>query len=266
MAENSGGAHCLKYGFTVNHVLAADVVLPDGELVTLSRDDRRSGPARGRSSARRERSESRSGSRCASFASRRPFAPCSRRSRHRRGGRRRLARDRRRDPAGGDRDDGRAHARGGRGRGRPGLPAGGRRRADRRARRPGGAGSRGLGRRRADLPRGRRVRAARRRGRAEERARIWRGRKSAFAAMGRISPSYYVQDGVVPRTRLPEVLRRITRSATEYGLRIANVFHAGDGNLHPLVLYDDAARGRGRAGRGSSRPRFSTCASTPGAR
>ena len=78
---------------------------------------------------------------------------------------------------------------------------------------------------------------------AEERALIWRGRKSSFAAMGRISPSYYVQDGVVPRTRLPEVLRRIYALGDEHGLRIANVFHAGDGNLHPLVLYDDAVQG-----------------------
>jgi glycolate oxidase len=71
-----------------------------------------------------------------------------------------------------------------------------------------------------------------------ERADLWRGRKSAFAAMGRLSPSYYVQDGVVPRTRLPEVLRRIGELEREYGLRIANVFHAGDGNLHPLILYN----------------------------
>ena len=61
--------------------------------------------------------------------------------------------------------------------------------------------------------------------------------------MGRISPSYYVQDGVVPRTKLPEVLRRIYALGDEYGLRIASVFHAGDGNLHPLVLDDDAAEG-----------------------
>jgi glycolate oxidase len=80
---------------------------------------------------------------------------------------------------------------------------------------------------------------------AEERALAWRGRKSSFAAMGRISPSYYVQDGVVPRTKLPEVLRRIYALGDEYGLRIASVFHAGDGNLHPLVLYDDAVEGEG---------------------
>ena len=77
----------------------------------------------------------------------------------------------------------------------------------------------------------------------EDRARLWLGRKGAFAAMGRVSPDYYVQDGVVPRTRLPEVLRRIDELSAEHGLRVGNVFHAGDGNLHPLVLYDGAAEG-----------------------
>ncbi|HTT88490.1 MAG TPA: FAD-linked oxidase C-terminal domain-containing protein [Acidimicrobiales bacterium] len=76
-----------------------------------------------------------------------------------------------------------------------------------------------------------------------ERARIWRGRKSAFAAMGRLSPAYIVQDGVVPRSDLPEVLRDIARLSAEAGIRVANVFHAGDGNLHPLVLYDDGVEG-----------------------
>jgi glycolate dehydrogenase FAD-linked subunit len=70
------------------------------------------------------------------------------------------------------------------------------------------------------------------------RALLWKGRKSAFAAMGRVATDYYVQDGVVPRTRLPEVLRRIAELSDEHGLRVGNVFHAGDGNLHPLVLYD----------------------------
>ena len=74
-----------------------------------------------------------------------------------------------------------------------------------------------------------------------ERALLWRGRKAAFAAMGRIASDYYVQDGVVPRTRLPEVLRRIAQLEHEFGLRVGNVFHAGDGNLHPLVLYDARA-------------------------
>jgi glycolate oxidase len=76
-----------------------------------------------------------------------------------------------------------------------------------------------------------------------ERERIWRARKAAFAAMGRISPDYYVQDGVIPRTRLPEVLRRIDALSDQFGLRVANVFHAGDGNLHPLVCYDASNEG-----------------------
>ncbi len=80
-----------------------------------------------------------------------------------------------------------------------------------------------------------------------DRASVWRGRKAAFAAMGRVSPDYYVQDGVVPRTKLPEVLRRIDELSREHGLRVGNVFHAGDGNLHPLVLYD--ARIEGQAAR-----------------
>jgi glycolate oxidase len=74
-----------------------------------------------------------------------------------------------------------------------------------------------------------------------DRALLWKGRKSAFAAMGRIATDYYVQDGVVPRTRLAEVLRRIEDLSEEHGLRVGNVFHAGDGNLHPLVLYDAEA-------------------------
>ena len=77
----------------------------------------------------------------------------------------------------------------------------------------------------------------------DERALLWLGRKGAFAAMGRVSPDYYVQDGVVPRTQLPALLRRIEALSTEHGLRVGNVFHAGDGNLHPLVLYDAATEG-----------------------
>ena len=76
-----------------------------------------------------------------------------------------------------------------------------------------------------------------------DRALLWKGRKSAFAAMGRIATDYYVQDGVVPRTRLPEVLRQIEELSEQHGLRVGNVFHAGDGNLHPLVLYDSGADG-----------------------
>jgi glycolate oxidase len=71
-----------------------------------------------------------------------------------------------------------------------------------------------------------------------ERLAIWKGRKSAFSAVGRLSPDFIVQDGVVPRRRLGEALRRIGELSREAGLRCANVFHAGDGNLHPLILYD----------------------------
>jgi glycolate oxidase len=71
-----------------------------------------------------------------------------------------------------------------------------------------------------------------------DRLRIWKGRKSAFSAVGRLSPDYIVQDGVVPRGRLGETLVEIQRLSREYDLRVANVFHAGDGNLHPLILYD----------------------------
>lgn len=79
---------------------------------------------------------------------------------------------------------------------------------------------------------------------AIERALVWKGRKAAFAAMGRISPNYIVQDGVIPRTALPKVMEEIQRLASEADLRVANVFHAGDGNLHPLVLYDRRVSGQ----------------------
>ncbi len=72
----------------------------------------------------------------------------------------------------------------------------------------------------------------------KERAALWAGRKGAFGAIGRITPDYYTVDGVVPRSRLPDVLDQIQQYSREFGLRIANVFHAGDGNLHPLVLFD----------------------------
>jgi glycolate oxidase len=67
---------------------------------------------------------------------------------------------------------------------------------------------------------------------------FWSGRKAAFPAAGRISPDYYCIDGTIPRKALPEVLRKIAAWSQEFGLRVANVFHAGDGNLHPLILYD----------------------------
>jgi glycolate oxidase len=78
----------------------------------------------------------------------------------------------------------------------------------------------------------------------EERLTLWKGRKAAFAAMGKISPDYYVQDGVIPRTKLQYVLREIEALSEKHGYRVANVFHAGDGNLHPLILFNNAIPGQ----------------------
>ena len=77
-----------------------------------------------------------------------------------------------------------------------------------------------------------------------ERLLLWKGRKAAFAAMGQISPAYYVQDAVIPRTQLMKILSEIAALSQKHGLRVANVFHAGDGNLHPLILYDDRIEGQ----------------------
>jgi glycolate oxidase len=77
----------------------------------------------------------------------------------------------------------------------------------------------------------------------ETRMKLWKGRKAAFAAAGHMSPDYFVQDGVIPRTQLAGVLKEIEALSEKYGYRIANVFHAGDGNLHPLILYDNAVPG-----------------------
>ncbi len=77
----------------------------------------------------------------------------------------------------------------------------------------------------------------------DERLTLWKGRKAAFAAMGRIAPNYYVQDGVIPRTKLEYVLQEIEQLGRKFGYQVANVFHAGDGNLHPLILYDNAVSG-----------------------
>ena len=242
VAENSGGAHCLKYGFTVNHVLAADVVLPDGELVTLSRDD--DGPDLlgvfiG--------SEGTLGIAVRVMLRLVRVAEVVRTL---------LAGFRTTDDAG--EAVSRTIAAGI-------LPAAIEMmdaltieavEAAVQAGYPEGAGAVLIVE--LDGPAAQVAedsdaveRICRESGAfelhaaetADERGRIWRGRKSAFASMGRISQSYYVQDGVVPRTRLPEVLRRIALLSEEHGLRIASVFHAGDGNLHPLVLYDERVPG-----------------------
>jgi glycolate oxidase len=244
VAENSGGAHCLKHGFTVNHVLEADVVLPDGGLVTLSRDD--DGPdllgafvgSEGtlgiavRVVVRVLRVPEAVRTLLAAFASTDAAGEAVSRT---------IAAGIL--PAAIEMMDAltleaveAAVA--------PGYPQ--------------GAGAVLIVELDGPAPQvdedsaaveaicrecgAFEVRAAHS---AEERALVWRGRKASFASMGRVSPSYYVQDGVVPRTRLPEVLRRIYELGDEYGLRIASVFHAGDGNLHPLVLYDDRVAGEG---------------------
>jgi glycolate oxidase len=94
-----------------------------------------------------------------------------------------------------------------------------------------------------DVCRKHRVREVRQAASVEERARWWANRKTAFGAMGTISPDYLVQDGVIPRSTLPQVLARVSEISSKYGLRIANVFHAGDGNLHPLILFDSRIPG-----------------------
>ncbi len=97
--------------------------------------------------------------------------------------------------------------------------------------------------------------AARRQGAAE----ALEGRKQAFGAVGRLSPSYCTQDGVVPRTKLPHILRQITEIGGKYDIRIVNVFHAGDGNIHPILLFDERdAEQVGRVLRPATR--FSTSA------
>jgi glycolate oxidase len=78
---------------------------------------------------------------------------------------------------------------------------------------------------------------------AEERARVWTARKKTFGALGRLAPNYYTQDGVIPRTKLTEMLARVTEIGARHRLTITNVFHAGDGNLHPCILFDDAEEG-----------------------
>ncbi len=99
---------------------------------------------------------------------------------------------------------------------------------------------------------------------AVERALIWKGRKSAFAAVGRISPDYIVQDGVIPRTALPDVLRAIADISATSGVRVANVFHAGDGNLHPLVLFDESMPGQGERAEEVSRAILDLCINAGG--
>jgi glycolate oxidase len=242
VAENSGGAHCFKYGFTVNHVLAAEVVLPDGELVDLSVWD--DGPDLLGAFVGSEGTLG-IATKLTLRVLRAPEAV-----------RTLLAGFRHTDEAGAAVSDVIAS----------GITPGAIEMMDEitiqaaeaavAANYPPGSGAVlivELDGRALDVEEdaARVETICRRRGAHEiriaatpdDRAAVWRGRKAAFAAMGRVSPDYYVQDGVVPRTRLPEVLRKINELSVAHGLRVGNVFHAGDGNLHPLVLYDRCVEG-----------------------
>ncbi len=97
-----------------------------------------------------------------------------------------------------------------------------------------------------------------------ERSLLWKARKRAFGAMGRISPSYYTHDCVIPRSKLPEVLERVTAIATRHGVTIANVFHAGDGNLHPLILFDERDRRSVRSALAAGEEVLATCLAAGG--
>ncbi len=242
IAENSGGAHCLKYGFTANHVLAAEIVLPDGELVELSVWDE--GPDLLGAFVGSEGTLG-IATRLTLRVLRRPASV-----------RTVLAGFAHTDDAGGAVSGTIAAGI---------LPAAiemmdaitiEAAEAAVHANYPKGCGAiliieldGAVEQVDADLAQVEELCRAhgaieiRIAADATDRANVWRGRKAAFAAMGRVSPNYYVQDGVVPRTKLPEVLRRIDALSVEHGLRVGNVFHAGDGNLHPLVLYDSSVTG-----------------------
>ena len=100
---------------------------------------------------------------------------------------------------------------------------------------------------------------------AEERDLLWKGRKNAFGAVGRVSPTYYVQDGVVPRTRIADTLRHIYRVAEKYDLTISNIFHAGDGNMHPIILFDPRSEDETRRTRAAGEDILKYCIDAGGA-
>jgi glycolate oxidase len=94
---------------------------------------------------------------------------------------------------------------------------------------------------------------------AEERELLWKGRKNAFGAVGRVSPNYYVQDGVVPRTKIAPTLKHIGEVAKKYGLIISNIFHAGDGNMHPIILFNPRKPGEMEAARSAGNDILTYC-------
>ena len=256
VAENSGGAHCLKNGFTVNHVTGLTVVLPDGELVELG--DKALDPdgydllgafvgSEGtlgiatRITLRILRAP-RGGDHAPGRVPTRATTPASAVSGVIGAGHR----------AGRDRDDGPAHDRGRRGGVPPRLP--GRRRggAPRRARRDRRPGRRGRERGRGDLPRLRRLRAQDREGRRGARAPLEGPQGSVRRRWAACRPTTTSRTASCRARGCPRCCAGSPSSSDEYGLRVGNVFHAGDGNLHPLVLYDEE-QGRGGAGEGARR-------------
>jgi glycolate oxidase len=99
---------------------------------------------------------------------------------------------------------------------------------------------------------------------AEERDLLWKGRKNAFGAIGRVCPFIYVHDGVVPRTRIAETLREIQKISDKYGLVISNIFHAGDGNMHPIILFDGRKPGDLEKARAAGEDILNFCISVGG--
>jgi FAD/FMN-containing dehydrogenase len=98
----------------------------------------------------------------------------------------------------------------------------------------------------------------------EERDQLWAGRRGAFGSLARLSPNYFILDGTVPRTKLPEVLREVMNIAERHNLQVANVFHAGDGNLHPCLLYDDRNEEQRKATREAGFEILQLCAESGG--
>ena len=243
---NAGGPHCLAYGVTSAHVLALDVVLPDGTVTRLGAEAPEAAGYDLRGVV--VGSEGTLGI-VARVVRAHPAEATSRshdaaRLHHRRGLRADGDRHHRaRRGAGSDRDDGSGHRPGGRGLRACGLSHRGRRDPDRRGRRHAGRG------RRADRSRWRRPPRPTTWARSasppttRERALLWKGRKSAFGAVAQIAPHYHLHDCVVPRTKLTEVLVGVYAIAERHGLIVTNVFHAGDGNLHPLFSFDRSVPG-----------------------
>ena len=246
VANNSGGPHCLAEGVTASHIVALEVVLPDGTVTVLGGEDPEPPGYDLRGVVRRQRGDvrHRHGDLRAPHAGPAGRADDAARLRRRRGrsvdGQRH---HRRRHRSGGDGDDG------------PALP---RRRSRRtsmpvcRSTRPRPCSSRSSACPSAvDADTAAIVAIAERHGVGTvriaadeaERALLWKGRKSAFGAIARIKPNYYLHDTVVPRHELPGVLAQVYEIAARFELDVLNVFHAGDGNLHPLLLFDEREPG-----------------------